>query len=186
MDRTRGEGGAHRRSAAAHAEDAANPDGLPLEVFDGSARVGRGSLAVLQGFRGPFYGVNRAGANLARHLDPFWLRGMQVGLQECVRVHQGVLGDRFHGDLKKIDVPTLLLHGEDDQIVPIDAAGASSRQADQGPYAEGVPGRAARHHRHPQGPPQSGPARLRPGRGLNARLRALSLPTRPLPLKGSS
>ena len=69
---------------------------------------------------GPFYGANRPGANVSQGLrDTFWLQGMQAGFNaayECIKVFSET---DLTEDLKKIDVPTLILHGDDDQIVPI-------------------------------------------------------------------
>jgi non-heme chloroperoxidase len=102
----------------------ANPGGLPLEVFDG---IRAGVLAdrsqFFQDLGAPFYGANRPGAKVSQGLlDSFWLQGMQAGLKnayDCIRV----FSETDHtGDLRKFDVPTLILHGDDDQIVPIGAS----------------------------------------------------------------
>jgi len=77
----------------------------------------------------PFYGANRPGAKVSQGLrDSFWLQGMQAGLKavyDCIKV----FSETDHGeDLKKFDVPTLIVHGDDDQIVPIsDSALLSSK-----------------------------------------------------------
>jgi non-heme chloroperoxidase len=102
----------------------ANPGGLPIEVFDG---IRAGVLADRsQFFRElsvPFYGANRPGAEVSQGLrDSFWLQGMQAGFKsayDCIRA----FSETDHTeDLKKFDVPTLILHGDDDQIVPIGAS----------------------------------------------------------------
>ncbi|CBS87571.1 alpha/beta fold hydrolase [Azospirillum lipoferum] len=101
---------------------AANPGGLPLEVFDGF----RAALAAnrAQFFRdipsGPFYGFNRDGAKVSQGLiDNWWRQGMMGGAKahyDCIKAFSET---DFTEDLKKIDVPVLVMHGDDDQIVPI-------------------------------------------------------------------
>ncbi|MCW5773263.1 MAG: alpha/beta hydrolase [Rhodospirillaceae bacterium] len=103
---------------------AANPGGLPLEVFDG---IRKGTFEDRSQFYKdltlPFYGYNRAGAKVSEGVrDSFWLQGMMGGLKgqlDCIKQFSET---DFTDDLKKIDVPVLLIHGDDDQIVPIDAA----------------------------------------------------------------
>ena len=100
---------------------ATNPGGLPIEVFD---QLRAGVLAdrsqFLKDLSGPFYGANRSGAKVSQGLrDTFWLQGMQAGLKavhDCIKVFSET--DQTE-DLRKFDVPTLILHGDDDQIVPI-------------------------------------------------------------------
>src|SRR6185436_6727242 len=99
----------------------ANPGGVPMEVFDGiRAGVLTDRSQYFKDFSGPFYGANRAGAKVSQGLrDTFWLLGMQGGLRglhECIKVFSET--DQT-ADLKAIDVPTLVLHGDDDQVVPI-------------------------------------------------------------------
>ncbi len=101
----------------------ANPGGLPLEVFDGF----RAALAAnrAQFYRdvpsGPFYGFNRDGAQVSQGvIDNWWRQGMQGGAKahyDCIKAFSET---DFTEDLKAITVPTLVLHGDDDQIVPID------------------------------------------------------------------
>ena len=99
----------------------ANPGGLPLEVFDG---LRKGVLAdryqFWKEFCIPFYGINRAGAKISEGLrDSFWLQCSMAGFPasyECIKAFSET---DFTEDLKKIDVPTLILHGDDDEIVPI-------------------------------------------------------------------
>jgi non-heme chloroperoxidase len=99
----------------------ANPGGLPVKNFD---ELRAGVLADRSQFfrdlSGPFYGANRPGAKVSQGLlDTFWLQGMQAGFNavyECIKVFSET---DLTGDLEKIDVPTLILHGDDDQIVPI-------------------------------------------------------------------
>jgi len=103
---------------------AANPGGLSIEVFDG---IRAGVLADRSQFfkdlSAPFYGANRPGAKVSQGVrDSFWLQGMQAGLKnayDCIKV----FSETDHNeDLKKFDVPTLFIHGDDDQIVPIGAS----------------------------------------------------------------
>jgi len=98
-----------------------NPLGLPIDVFDG---IRAGVLADRSEFfrelSGPFYGANRAGVkNLKGFQHTFWLQGMQCGLKSAVDCIKAFSETDFTDDLKKIDVPTLIIHGDDDQIVPI-------------------------------------------------------------------
>jgi non-heme chloroperoxidase len=103
---------------------AANPGGLPIEVFDG---IRAGVLADRSQFfkdlSAPFYGANRPGAKVSQGLrDSFWLQGMQCGFNAALDCIKAFSETDFTEDLKKIDVPTLIIHGDDDQIVPIDAS----------------------------------------------------------------
>lgn len=105
--------------------NSSNPDGLPLELFDGiRAGLARDRAQFYRDFGVAFYGVNRPGSTVPQPvLDQFWRLCMQAGLKssyECVRAFSET---DFREDLKKFDVPTLVLHGEDDQIVPIDLTG---------------------------------------------------------------
>ncbi|WP_042693238.1 alpha/beta fold hydrolase [Azospirillum sp. B506] len=101
---------------------AANPGGLPLEVFDGFRTALAANRA--QFFRdipaGPFYGFNRDGAKVSQGLiDNWWRQGMMGGAKahyDCIKAFSET---DFTEDLKKIDVPVLVMHGDDDQIVPV-------------------------------------------------------------------
>ena len=107
----------------------ANPGGLPIEVFD---KIRLGSIADrsqlykdLAG--GPFFGANRPGAKVSQGMiDSFWLQGMQAGHKNTFDCIKAFSETDFTEDLKKFDVPTLILHGDDDQIVPIGAAALRS------------------------------------------------------------
>ena len=106
----------------------ANPLGLPMSVFDG---IRAGVLADRSQFfkdlSGPFYGANRPSAkNLQGFRDSFWLQGMQCGLKAAFDCIKAFSETDFSEDLKKIDGPTLILHGDDDQIVPIGASALES------------------------------------------------------------
>ena len=99
----------------------ANPGGLPIEVFDG---IRAGVLADRSQFfkdlTVTFYGANRPGSTVSQGLrDWFWLLGMQSGLKAVLDCIKAFSETDFTEDLKKIDVPTLIIHGDDDQIVPI-------------------------------------------------------------------
>jgi non-heme chloroperoxidase len=109
---------------------AANPEGLPIEVFD-SIRAGlaRDRSQFYKELAIQFYGANRPGAQVSQGLlDQFWTWSMQSGLlnaYECVKAFSET---DFTEDLRQFDVPTLVLHGEDDQIVPVrDSAMKSAR-----------------------------------------------------------
>ena len=109
---------------------AANPEGIPLEVFDGlRTSVAKDRSQFYKEFAIPFFGVNREGAKVSQGtLDQFWLWSMQVGLKNAYDCIKAFSETDFTGDLEKIDVPTLLMHGEDDQIVPIhDSAKKSAK-----------------------------------------------------------
>jgi len=102
----------------------ANPGGLPIEAFDQiRAGVQSDRSQFFRDLSAPFYGANRAGAKVSQGLrDSFWLQGMLAGhkaVYECIKAFSET---DFNEDLKKFDVPTLILHGDDDQIVPIGAA----------------------------------------------------------------
>jgi len=106
-----------------------NPGGLPREVFDG---LRAGSLADRSQLYkdvagGPFFGFNRAGAKKSQGMiDSFWMQGMTGGHKNTYDCIAAFSETDFTEDLRKFDVPTLILHGDDDQIVPIDAAGRAS------------------------------------------------------------
>jgi non-heme chloroperoxidase len=108
----------------------ANPEGLPMEVFDGlRAGVAKDPSQFYKDLAIQFYGANRPGANVSQGLlDQFWLWSMQAGLKNAYECIKAFSETDFTDDLKKIDVPALVLHGEDDQIVPVkDSAPKSAR-----------------------------------------------------------
>jgi non-heme chloroperoxidase len=109
---------------------AANPEGLPLEVFDSIRKsVADDRSQYYKDLAIQFYGANRPGAKVSQGiLDQFWLWSMQSGLKNAYESVKAFSETDFTGDLKEIDVPTLVLHGEDDQIVPVkDSARKSAR-----------------------------------------------------------
>jgi non-heme chloroperoxidase len=108
----------------------ANPEGLPIEVFDGlRASLFNDRSQFYRDLAIQFYGANRAGAQVSQGLlDQFWLWSMQAGLKNAYESIKAFSETDFTEDLKRIDVPTLVMHGEDDQIVPVhDSARKSAR-----------------------------------------------------------
>lgn len=123
---------------------AANPEGLPIELFDGlRAGLAKDRSQFYRDFAIPFYGANRTGAKVSQGLlDQFWAWSMQSGLlnsYECIKAFSET---DFTEDLKQFDVPTLLLHGEDDQIVPVKDSSVKSARLIKGAkdiYYPGAP-----------------------------------------------
>ena len=108
----------------------ANPGGLPIEVFDGMrASLFKDRSQFYKDLAVQFYGANRPGAQVTQGvLDQFWLWSMQAGLANAYASIKAFSETDFTEDLQKFDVPTLVLHGEDDQIVPVkDSARKSAR-----------------------------------------------------------
>jgi non-heme chloroperoxidase len=102
-----------------------NPGGLPIEAFDAiRTGVATDRSQYYRELAEPFYGANRAGSTVSQGIkDAFWLQSMQVGLKasyDCIKQFSESL---FYDDLAKFDVPTLVIHGDDDQIVPFADAG---------------------------------------------------------------
>lgn len=119
-----------------------NPGGLPIAVFDDiRAGVMKDRSQFFQDLSAPFYGANRPGANVSQGVrDSFWLQGMMAGIKnayDCIKAFSET--DQFE-DLKKIDVPTLILHGDDDQIVPIGASAMQSSKLIQNARLKVYPG----------------------------------------------
>jgi non-heme chloroperoxidase len=103
---------------------AANPGGLPKSAFDDiRAGVLTDRAQFFKDLSAPFYGANRPDAKVSQGLrDFFWLQGMLCGLNAAYECIKAFSETDFTEDLKKIDVPTLIIHGDDDQIVPIGAS----------------------------------------------------------------
>jgi len=103
-------------------ESDANPEGLPIGVFDGlRAGVANDASQFYKDFAVLFYGANRPGSKVSQGLlDQIWLLSMQAGVKNVYDCIKAFSETDFTEDLKKFDVPTLSLHGEDDQIVPVD------------------------------------------------------------------
>jgi non-heme chloroperoxidase len=109
---------------------AANPEGLPIEAFDGfRSSLAKDRSQFYKDFAVMFYGANRPGAKVSQGmLDQFWLWSMQSGLKNAYDCIKAFSETDFTEDLKKFDVPTLVMHGEDDQVVPIkDSAKKSAK-----------------------------------------------------------
>jgi non-heme chloroperoxidase len=102
-------------------KSAANPEGLPMEVFDNlRSGLAKDRSQFYKDLALMFYGANRPDANVSQGtLDQFWLWSMQAGLKNAYDSVKAFSETDLTEDLKKFDVPTLLLHGEDDQIVPV-------------------------------------------------------------------
>jgi non-heme chloroperoxidase len=111
-------------------KSAANPEGLPLEVFDGlRSGLTKDRSQFYKDLALMFYGANRPGAKVSQGiLDQFWLWSMQAGLKNAYESIKAFSETDFTEDLKKFDIPALVMHGEDDQIVPVkDSAKKSAR-----------------------------------------------------------
>ncbi|MFB4307296.1 alpha/beta fold hydrolase [Actinomadura sp. GTD37] len=122
----------------------ANPEGLPIEVFDGLREsLVKDRSQFYQDLALQFYGANRPGADVSQGiLDQFWLWSMQSGLLNAYYSIKAFSETDFTEDLAKFDVPTLVLHGEDDQIVPVNDSARKSAQLIKGAkdiYYPGAP-----------------------------------------------
>jgi non-heme chloroperoxidase len=153
----------------------ANPGGLPIEVFDGFRKALADNRAqfFLDVPSGPFYGYNRPGAAASDGVVRNWWRQGMMGAAnahyECI---QAFSETDFTDDLKAIEVPTLVLHGEDDQIVPIDDSARLSIKLLKHGTLKTYPGLpAARRSHHPSRHHQRRPARLYPRRARGRRRR---------------
>jgi non-heme chloroperoxidase len=121
---------------------ASNPGGLAMETFDGiRAGVIGDRSQFFKDLSGPFYGANRPGANVSQGLrDSFWLQGMLAGHKAVIDCIKAFSETDFTEDLKKISVPTLIMHGDDDQIVPIAASAMLSARLVRGSTLKVYPG----------------------------------------------
>ena len=120
----------------------ANPAGLPMEVFDDlRAKVAADRSQFFKDLSMPFYGYNKPGANISEGIrESFWLQGMLAGYPAAYDCIKAFSETDFTEDLKKFDVPTLILHGDADQIVPIVAAGLLSAKMVKGAQLKVYPG----------------------------------------------
>jgi non-heme chloroperoxidase len=120
----------------------ANPEGLPLELFDSiRAALTKDRSQAYEEFAVQFYGANRPDAKVSQGtLDQFWLWSMQCGLKNAYDSIKAFSETDFTEDLKKFDVPTLVMHGEDDQIVPVRNSGKKSAQLIKGAVEIYYPG----------------------------------------------
>lgn len=121
---------------------AANPDGTPLKAFDQIRQAVLNDRSQFwKELSVPFYGANRAGARVSQGLqDSFWLQGMLAGhkaVYDCIKAFSET---DFTEDLKKFDVPTLILHGDDDQIVPLADSAMLSAKLVKGARLKVIPG----------------------------------------------
>jgi len=121
-----------------------NPEGLPIEVFDQiRAGVAGDRSQYYRDLAIQFYGANRPGAKVSQGiLDQFWLWSMQAGVRGAYDSVKAFSETDFTEDLKKFDVPTLVMHGEDDQIVPVKDSAKKSAQLIKGAleiYYPGLP-----------------------------------------------
>jgi non-heme chloroperoxidase len=121
---------------------AKNPGGLPIDVFDGiRAGVASDRSQFFKDLTTPFYGANRPGAKVSQGVrDAFWRQGMQAGLKNALDCIKAFSETDFTEDLKKFDVPTLIVHGDDDQIVPIGASAHLSAKLVKGATLKVYPG----------------------------------------------
>jgi non-heme chloroperoxidase len=120
----------------------ANPGGLPIDAFDQlRTAVQHDRAQFFKDLSLPFYGANRPGSKVSQGLrDFFWLQGMLAGHKACYDCIKAFSETDFTEDLKKFDVPTLILHGDDDQIVPIGAAAMLSSKLVKGAVLKVYPG----------------------------------------------
>ena len=120
----------------------ANPTGTPLEVFDGiRTSVLHDRAQYFKDLSGPFYGANREGAKVSSGLrESFWVQSMQCGFKAALDCIKAFSETDFTEDLKKLDVPTLVMHGDDDQIVPIGASALRTAKLVKGAMLKVYPG----------------------------------------------
>ena len=106
-----------------------NPNGVPIEVFDGirAGSVADRSQLYMDLADGPFFGANRPGQDVSRGVrTAFWLQGMQSGHRNALECIAAFSATDFRSDLDRFDVPTLVIHGDDDQVVPFAVGGKAS------------------------------------------------------------
>ena len=133
-----------------------NPDGLPMEVFDG-LRDGTANhrSQFYQDITMPFYGYNRPGAKISQGIrDNWWRQGMMGGIKAQYDCIKALSETEFYDDLKIIDVPVLVMHGEDDQIAPFRGYRGKLDQAPEARHPESVSRFPARHADHECRPDQ--------------------------------
>jgi non-heme chloroperoxidase len=121
---------------------AANPGGLPIDVFDAiRAGVAADRSQFFMDLTIPFYGGNRPGSTLSQGVrDAFWMQGMQAGFKSALDCIKAFSETDFTEDLERFDVPTLIMHGDDDQIVPIGASAMQSSKLVTGAELKVYPG----------------------------------------------
>jgi len=123
-------------------KSASNPEGLPIELFDGlRSALAKDRSQTYRDFAAMFYGANRPGAQVSQGtLDQFWLWSMQSGLKNAYESIKAFSETDFTEDLRKFDIPTLVMHGEDDQIVPVKDSGKKSAKLIEGALEIYYPG----------------------------------------------
>ena len=123
-------------------KSAANPEGLPIELFEGlRSALLKDRSQTYKDFASQFYGANRPGSQVSQGtLDQFWLWSMQAGLKNSYESIKAFSETDFTDDLKKFDIPTLVMHGEDDQIVPVRNSARKSAQLIKGAVEIYYPG----------------------------------------------
>jgi non-heme chloroperoxidase len=123
-------------------QTAANPGGLPIDAFDAiRASVLADRSQFFKDLSMPFYGFNRAGAKVSQGVrDSFWLQGMLAGHKSALDCIKAFSETDFTDDLEKFDVPTLITHGDDDQIVPVGASARLSSKLIEGSVLKLYPG----------------------------------------------
>ena len=124
-------------------KSASNPEGVPIEVFDGLRNgLFNDRSQFYKDFAVMFYGANRSDAKVSQGmLDQFWLWSMQAGLKNSYDSIKAFSETDFTADLKKFDVPTLVMHGEDDQVVPVKDSAKKSAKLIKGAQEIYYPGR---------------------------------------------
>jgi non-heme chloroperoxidase len=113
---------------------AKNPEGVPIEAFDQIRAGVKGDRSQFyKDLSAPFYGANRPGSTVTQGVrDAFWLMSMQAGFPAAYDCIKAFSESEFTDDLKKFDIPTLVIHGDDDQIVPITVGGLRSSKMIKG------------------------------------------------------
>ena len=143
-----------------------NPGGTPIEVFDGfrAALAANRAQFYVDVASGPFYGFNRPGAAISQGVINNWWRQGMIGSAKAH--YEGIKAfsetDQTE-DLRSIEVPTLVLQGDDDQVVPYADASPAPGEAAEEEYAQGLSGLSARHADHPRRRHQPGPSGLHQG-----------------------
>nr|MDT0667156.1 alpha/beta fold hydrolase [Micromonospora sp. DSM 115978] len=112
-----------------------NPGGVPVEVFDGlrAASLADRSQLYKDLAAGPFFGANRSGATVSQGVqDAFWRQGLQSGHKSAYDCIKAFSETDFRDDLAAFDIPTLVIHGDDDQVVPFPVGGSASAEIVKG------------------------------------------------------
>jgi non-heme chloroperoxidase len=120
-----------------------NPDGVPIDVFDGirAASLADRSQTYRDLADGPFFGSNREGQHPSQGMrDAFWLQGLQAGARNAYESIAAFSATDFRADLEQVDVPMLVIHGDDDQVVPIEVGGRKSAERVAGARLKVYPG----------------------------------------------